>query len=152
MKLTSKLLRKLILEEYARITGDIDQEYEYPEYQDKLRTLAKSDSKQAVNLAQSLDEPLDVEFDPDNIKTLGKHRAAIDNLFSDGRMFYEKYLMWLYRNTDRRPQFKDPIDPKKAYEYALEIGEKPQKVLKDLELQHQKYMLQTYIKPLELEQ
>ena len=76
MKLTKQKLEKLIMEEYVRRIGDEGKPTNYPEYADKLTTLAKSDPKQAASLADSLDEPIDIEFDPSNM-----NHFAIDSEF-----------------------------------------------------------------------
>ena len=67
MKLTKQKLEQLIMEEYVRRIGDENKPTNRPEYADKLTTLAKDDYNQAASLADSLDEPLDIEFDPNNM-------------------------------------------------------------------------------------
>ena len=83
MKLTKQKLEQLILEEYksmsrrifdkrrqqiqgpgrARVVGNPDQPTNYPEYADKLSSLVKDDYLQAKELADALDEPIDIEVD-----------------------------------------------------------------------------------------
>ena len=69
MKLTEQKLKKLIMEEYIRRVSDEGRPFNYPEYADKLTNLAKDDYPQAASLADSLDEPLDIEFDPSEMET-----------------------------------------------------------------------------------
>ena len=63
MKLTKQKLEKLIMEEYVRSIGDEYKPTNYPEYADKLTNLAKDDYPQARELADAIDEPLDIELD-----------------------------------------------------------------------------------------
>ena len=60
MKLTKKKLEKLLMEEYVRSIADEGKPTNYPQYADKLTTLAKNDPIQARSLADSLDEPHNV--------------------------------------------------------------------------------------------
>ena len=66
MKLTKQKLEKLIMEEYVRSIGDEHKPTNYPEYADKLTNLAKDDYPQARELADALDEPIDVELGSDD--------------------------------------------------------------------------------------
>ena len=66
MKLTKQKLEKLIMEEYVRSIGDEYKPTNYPEYADKLTALAKDDYPQARELADTLDEPIDVELGSDD--------------------------------------------------------------------------------------
>ena len=64
MKLTKQKLEQLILQEmkyYRPPQFDPRAEKNYPEHADKLSNLYKTDAKQATSLADSLDEPIDVE-------------------------------------------------------------------------------------------
>ena len=80
MKLTKQKLEQLIMEEFKtmsqkifdkrkqypeggtiRALGDKNQPINRPEYHDKLTRLAKDDYPQARELADALDEPLDIE-------------------------------------------------------------------------------------------
>jgi len=73
MKLTKQKLEQLILEtykSYVRSPSDDGKPTNYPEYADKLTNLAKSDPLQARELADSLDEPIDVETDVGTIDTI----------------------------------------------------------------------------------
>ena len=63
MKLTKQKLEQLIMEEYVRSIGDEYKPTNYPEYAEKLTTLAKDDYNQARELADAIDEPLDIELD-----------------------------------------------------------------------------------------
>ena len=69
MKLTKKKLKQLIMEEYTRRISDEGMPTNYPEYADKLTRLAKSDYPQARSLADTLDEPLNIELSPDEMET-----------------------------------------------------------------------------------
>ena len=63
MKLTKKKLEQLILQEmeyYRPPEFDVSAPKQYPEYEDKLGELYKSDPNQARELAGALDEPIDV--------------------------------------------------------------------------------------------
>ena len=64
MKLTKQKLEQLILQEMRHFRPpefDPRAEKNYPEYSDKLSNLYKQDPKQAASIADSLDEPIDVE-------------------------------------------------------------------------------------------
>ena len=65
MKLTKQILEQLITEEYVRSIGDEYKPTNYPEYTDKLTNLAKGDYPYARKLADTLDEPLDIELSSD---------------------------------------------------------------------------------------
>ena len=62
MKLTKQKLEQLITEEFVRSIGDEYKPTNYPEYADKLTTLAKDDYNQARELADALDDPLNIEL------------------------------------------------------------------------------------------
>jgi len=66
MKLTKQKLEQLIMEEYVRSISDEGKPTKYPEYADKLTNLAKDDYPQARELADALDEPIDVELSSDD--------------------------------------------------------------------------------------
>jgi hypothetical protein len=64
MKLTKQKLEQLILQEmeyYRPPQFDPRAKKNYPEYSGKLSKLYKTDPEQATSLADSLDEPIDVE-------------------------------------------------------------------------------------------
>jgi len=68
MKLTKQKLEQLIMEtykSYVRRPGDEGKPTNYPEYADKLSALYKNPSTraQALSLADSLGEPIDLEYD-----------------------------------------------------------------------------------------
>jgi len=68
MKLTKQKLEQLILQEmqsYRPVEFDPRAEKNYPEYADKLSALYKNPSTraQALSLADSLGEPIDLEYD-----------------------------------------------------------------------------------------
>jgi len=69
MKLTKQKLEQLIMEEFTRRISDEVKPTNYPEYTDKLTRLAKYDYPQARELADTLDEPLNIELSPDEMET-----------------------------------------------------------------------------------
>ena len=69
MKLTKQKLEKLIIEVYTRRLSDEGKPTNYPEYADKLTDLVKDDYPQARELADTLDEPLDIELSQDEMET-----------------------------------------------------------------------------------
>ena len=88
MKLTKKKLEQLIIEEYVRSIADEDKPTNYPEFSDKLTNLAKDDYNQARSLADSLDEPLNFEFDPDNMKTIDAKKYTLEQFEADEMFSY----------------------------------------------------------------
>ena len=68
MKLTKQKLEQLITEEYVRRISDEGKPAD-PRYSGKLTTLAKNDYPQARELADALDEPLDIELSQDELET-----------------------------------------------------------------------------------
>ena len=158
MKLTKQKLEQLILEQYksmsrrifdkrrqqtqgpgrARVVGNPDQPTNYPEYADKLSTLASSGPegyKQAKELADTLDEPIDVEVDTSNPETikfpqdvpLGYHDA-------DGPYFtHIRYVMWANSNGYPKLTFTSEIVPKAVRAFANRFGLDYEKTLSDVE-------------------
>ena len=155
MKLTKQKLEQLITEEYksmsrrvfdkrrqaqqgpgiARTVGNFDQPRNYPEYADKLTSLAKDDYAQAQELATALGEPLDIEIDtsdpetfkiPDNIPK-GYHDA-------DGPYFtHIRYVMWANSNGYPELTFTSEIVPKAVRAFANRFGMDYEKTLSDIE-------------------
>ena len=135
MKLTKQKLEQLIMEEYVRRIGDEGKPINYPEYADKLTTLAKDDYPQARELADALDEPLDIELDPSNMQTmkipqdvpLGYHDA-------DGPYFtHIRYVMWANSNGYPKLTFTSEIVPKAVRAFANRFGLDYEKTLSDIE-------------------
>ena len=93
MKLTKKKLEHLIAEEYVRRIRDERKPTNYPEYADKLTTLAKSDPVQAASLADSLDDPLDVDFDPNNMKTYDIDNPIQQHFKTPEYMLHDAFLI-----------------------------------------------------------
>ena len=98
-----------------RAFGDEKQSISRPELHDKLTTFASSGPEgynQAKELADTLDDPLDIEFDPTRMKTFDlQPYAPIEmqhNLWFD-------YVMQGYADN-----FVDPIDPDQFRQYILD--------------------------------
>ena len=121
MKLTKQKLHKLIMEEYVRRIGDEKKPTNYPEYADKLTKLAKSDPAQAASLADSLDEPLDIEFDPSSMDYF-----PIDNEFGEHIQSPEFQLHYEFVMDDRVSSELDEPDIGEIYEFAQERGLDPE--------------------------
>ena len=125
MKLTKQKLEQLIMEEYVRRIGDERKPTNYPEYSDKLTNLAKDDYPQARELADALDEPLNIEFDgremktteiPDPEKSEGYHGV-------DGPYFtHVRYVMWANSNGYPELTFTSEIVPEAVRAFANAEG------------------------------
>lgn len=155
MKLTKQKLEQLIIEEYksmsqrifdkrrqqaqgpgfARAFGDEDQPTNYPEYADKLSSLAKDDYPQARELAGALDEPLDVEFgtsDPETIMMPGVPKGYHD---VDGPYFtHARYVMWANSNGYPELKFDSEIVPEAVRAFANAEGMDYEKTLSAVKL------------------
>ena len=70
MKLTKKKLEQLIIEAYTRRVSDEGKPTNYPEYADKLTNLTKGSYPQARSLADTLDEPINIELSPGGMQTM----------------------------------------------------------------------------------
>ena len=70
MKLTKQKLEQLIIEAYTRRVSDEGKPINYPQHADKLTTLAKSSYPQARELADTLDEPINIELSPGGMQTM----------------------------------------------------------------------------------
>jgi hypothetical protein len=91
IKLTKQKLEQLIIEAYIRRVGDEGKPINYPEYADKLTSLAKQDYLQARELADALDEPINIELNTDQTQKIGEFR----NLSTDGPY----YVYMIRRNA-----------------------------------------------------
>ena len=121
MELTKKKLEQLIMEEYVRAIGDEGKPTNYPQYSDKLTTLAKSDPIQARSLADSLDDPLDMEFDPSNMEAF-----EIDGPFQMHLNSPEYQLHYDFLIDDRGSSFMEEPDIGEMYEFAIDKGLDPE--------------------------
>jgi len=121
MKLTKQKLEQLIREEYVRRIGDEYRPTNYPEYADKLTTLAKSDPAQAASLADSLDEPLNIEFDSSNMDYF-----PIDSMFGKHLQSPEFQLHYEFVMDDRASSELEEPDIGEIYEFAQERGLDPE--------------------------
>ena len=117
MKLTKKKLEQLIVEEYVRRIGDEKKPTNYPEYTDRLTTLAKSDPVQAASLADSLDEPLDREFNPNNMKAFDLDHPFQKYFDSPEHKLHFDFLM-----EEHGFSFLEEPDISEIYLYAMNKG------------------------------
>jgi len=136
MKLTKQKLEQLIMEEYVRRIGDEGKPTNYPEYADKLTTLAKNDYPQARELADSLDEPLNIEFDPSNMQTMKIPDNAPKGYHDvDGPyMTHVRYVMWANSNGYPELTFTSKVNPKAVRAFANAEGMDYEKTLSDIKL------------------
>lgn len=134
MKLTKQKLEQLITEEYVRRIGDEGKPTNRPEFQDKLTTLAKSDPKQAASLADSLDEPLDIEFNPKNMKTMQIQDPYIAKKDHD---LHFDFLLW----GDGSFSFVEEPDIGEVYQFSQELGLDPQETYNKIMRSYRKSML-----------
>ena len=137
MKLTKQKLEQLIMEEYVRRISDEGKPTNYPEYADKLTALAKSDPAQAASLADSLDEPLDIEYNPNlPLKRIQPHRRNIDELFDNDHDLHFDFLM-----EDHVSALTEEPDMQEAYNYAQNKGLDPQETYNSLMRNYKRIML-----------
>tara|TARA_A100001515_G_scaffold47460_1_gene37491 strand:+ start:526 stop:1158 length:633 start_codon:yes stop_codon:yes gene_type:complete len=148
MKLTKQKLEQLIMEEFKtmsqkifdkrrkqhgdelfRVFGDEDQPIEYPELHDKLGTLYSGDPesrKQALDLADTLDEPIDRKFS--GMKTIPlapeKRYNPRTNINTYGtKPEHWEYGTWYhYVRKGFTKYFEDEID-EDTFERYIEWGE-----------------------------
>ena len=137
MKLTKKKLEQLIMEEYVRSVADENKPVN-PKYSDKLTRLAKDDYNQARFLADTLDEPLNFEFDPDNMETIPAKKYSREQFDAD-EMFTE-FLSYINREFRLSKKHTDPIDPKHVKIFANEIKQNPEKIHKMLNRARSQYV------------
>ena len=136
MKLTKQKLEQLIMEEYVRRIGDENKPTNYPEYADKLTTLAKDDYPQARELADTLDEPLNIEFDGSNIEP---HKidtdVSSDYFDQDGPyMTHIRYVMWANSNGYPEPTFTSKVNPKAVRAFANRFELDYEKTLSNIKI------------------
>lgn len=141
MKLTKQKLEQLIMEEYVRRVGDEGKPTNYPEYADKLTTLAKSDPAQAASLADSLDEPLDIQFDASNMDYF-----PIDNEFGEHIQSPEFQLHYEFVMDDRASSELEEPDIGEIYEFAQERGLDPEETRDKIMKSYQIFRQNRYIK------
>ena len=134
MKLTKQKLEQLIIEEYTRRVADEGKPTNYPEYADKLTALAKTDPAQARELADALDKPLDVEFDPDNIETM--HRIQSPSGVEKDHDLHMDFLM-----EDHVSSLTEEPDKQEAYIFAQKKGLDPQETYNSLMRNYKRLML-----------
>ena len=91
MKLTKQKLEQLIIEAYTRRVSDEGKSTNYPEFADKLTNLVKDDYPQARQLADTLDEPLNIELNTNQTQKIGE----LHNLDRDGA----HYVYMIERNA-----------------------------------------------------
>ena len=143
MKLTKQKLEQLIMEEYVRSIADEGKPVNYPQYRDKLTALAKSDPIQARSLADSLDEPLDVEYDP-NLphKTMIPHKRNIDEIWNEDHMLHFEFTM-----NGGVGSLEEEPDRQEVYEFAERQGLDPQETYDRIMSNYKKLMMRMFAKP-----
>jgi hypothetical protein len=130
MKLTKQKLYQLINEQYIRRIGDEKKPTNYPEYADKLSGLAKDDYPQARELADALDEPLNIPFDPSNDHYLKISDAPKGYHDVDGPYFtHARYVMWANANGYPELAFTSEIVPEVVRAFANAEGMDYEKTL-----------------------
>jgi len=140
MKLTKKKLEQLIMEEYVRSIADEKKPTNYPQYADKLSNLAGNGPDgyvQARELADTLDEPLNIEYDPS--KEQNHNRKIPDSPKgyhdADGPYFtHVRYVMWANSNGYPELRFDSEIVPEAIRAFANAEGEDYKKILSDVML------------------
>lgn len=142
MKLTKQKLEQLIMEEYVRRIGDEGKPTNYPEFADKLTTLAKSDPKQAASLADSLDEPIDIEFDPSNMNHFAIDSEFGKHLESPEHDLHFDFLLW----GDGSFSFEEEPDIGEVYQFSQELGLDPEETYKKIMKSYHFYRQNRYIK------
>ena len=144
MKLTKKKLEQLITEEYVRRVADENKPTNYPEYADKLTALAKTDPAQARELADALDEPLDIEFSGNTNLRFG-HPDMV-GVFSPKEMQQETWFDYVM--TGYADNFEDPLAPDQFEKYVRDKGisqDKKQEVYNKLESERSKLLQKLYV-------
>ena len=143
MKLTKKKLEQLITEEYARAVGDEYKSTNYPEYSDKLSNLAKQNYPQARELADALDEPIDIKYDPDQEQIrMRSHRSDIDDLFDADHDLHFDFLM-----DGGASSFEEEPDIQEMYEFAIRKGLDPQKTRNSIMKNYKNMMMRMFVTP-----
>ena len=149
MKLTKQKLEQLILEQYKsmsqrafdkrrqypeggliRAFGDEDQPINRPELHDKLTTLGSSGPEgfnQAKELADSIDEPLDIELDPSKMRTFGLQGST--GPFSFDEMQQETWFDYVM--SGYADDFHSPIDMDRFRDFVKGKDEDEAKAIYD---------------------
>jgi hypothetical protein len=138
MKLTKKKLEQLIMEEYVRSIGDENKPTNYPQHANKLSNLAKTDHAHAKELADTLDEPLNIKFDPDNMETM-----HIDNFTEkefDSVYMLNDFLGYANNYFRQNNTEADKIVPEQAYDYAKSKRLDPKETLTKLQAARKKHL------------
>ena len=138
MKLTKQKLEQLITEEYVRRIADEGKPTNYPEYADKLTAIAKDDYPQARELADALDEPLDIEFDSANMKTMSIDKKA---------QVEDHYLHIDFLMEDHVSSLTEEPDKQEAYIFAQRKGLNPQETYNSLMRNYKRLMLSPVNQP-----
>ena len=128
------------MEEYVRRVGDEEKPTNYPEYADKLTKLAKNDYLQARELADSLDEPLDIEFDSANMKTI--HYIQSPSGVQEDHDLHIDFLM-----EDHVSSLSEEPDMQEAYVFAQRKGLDPQETYNSLMRNYKRIMLRHVNQP-----
>ena len=158
MKLTKQKLEQLIMEEYksmnrqifdkrrefpegglVRAFGDENQPINRPEFHDKMTTLGSSGPEgfnQAKELADALDEPLDIEFDPSNMKKMHIQRPGEEA----ARDLHFDFLVW-----GDTYSFEEKPDIGEVYQFAKEKGLDPKETYNKIMSNYKRVRLSTYI-------
>ena len=161
MKLTKQKLEQLIMEEYksmnrqifdkrrefpegglVRAFGDEGKPTNYPEHADKMTTLGSSGPEgysQAKELADALDEPLDIELDPNDMKIMQPHKRNIDQLFDDNQTLHYDFLVWSDTYS-----FEEKPDIGEVYQFAKEKGLDPEETYKKIMRNYKRVMLSRF--------
>ena len=140
MKLTKQKLEQLITEEYVRRIADEGKPTNYPEYADKLTAIAKDDYPQARELADTLDEPLDIEFNPANIETM--HRIQSPSGVEKDHDLHMDFLM-----EDHVSSLTEEPDKQEAYIFEQKKGLDPQETYNSLMRNYKRLVLLPAIQP-----
>jgi len=148
MKLTKQKLEQLILEtykSYVRTISDEGRPTNYPEYADKLTALAKSDPLQARELADALDEPLDIEYDPSNMKKMPFKRPGGAGVH--GAMYNDKdhFLHFDFILDGGASSFSEEPDMQEVYEFAQRKGLDPEETFNSIMRNYERLALSTYV-------
>ena len=163
MKLTKEKLYQLIIEQMRPRQASMDREVfdkrrqypkggtirpigdeykstNYPEHADKLTTLAKDDYNQAKDLADTLDEPLDIEFDPTEMESF--------KLQANTPLEMQHELWFDYVMQDYADNFVAPINMDKFEQFIKDEGiseDMKQEVYNQLEAARKAIVQKSYI-------
>ena len=143
MKLTKKKLEQLITEEYVRSIADEGKPVNYPEYADKLTALAKSNPIQARSLADSLEDPLDIEYDPNEPhNVLRPHKRDIDEFFNEDHMLHWEFVM-----DGHGDSLEEEPDISEMIRFANRNGLEPHETIKRILSSWKKLMMRMFARP-----